>query len=241
MKYTMYLDESGDHNLCQVDPNYPILCLCGIIFDHEYYVNRGNEMVNDLKRKYFGKIDVILHSCDIRKQEGCFSILANPNSKSNFYRDLNDLISNLDFKIIAVAINKNDHVSRYGYRAENPYSLGLDFLMERFTFMMGNNDKGAIIAESRGIAEDQQLREEFDTLQAFGTNYVSDFRCIEYLRTEKKEENNNGLQLADLAAYPIATKVLRPDKRNLAYDVLEPKFKKSWFGKIKGYGLKIFP
>jgi hypothetical protein len=38
-----------------------------------------------------------------------------------------------------------------------------------------------------------------------------------------KKENINGLQLADLVAYPIARYVIEPQRANPSFDVLSPK------------------
>ena len=61
---------------------------------------------------------------------------------------------------------------------------------------------------------------------------------------EKKTANIAGLQIADLVAYPIAAKVLRPDLEQKAFDVVIGKLDKASASKgsgILGYGLKIFP
>jgi len=56
-----------------------------------------------------------------------------------------------------------------------------------------------------------------------------------------KQQNENGHQIADLVAYPIAKYGLDPKKQNPAFEVIKPKFRKSKSGEILGYGLKIFP
>ena len=42
-----------------------------------------------------------------------------------------------------------------------------------------------------------------------------------------KRENINGLQLADLVAYPIARYVIEPDRANPSFDVLKSKIYKT--------------
>ena len=61
---------------------------------------------------------------------------------------------------------------------------------------------------------------------------------------EKKERNIAGLQIADMIAYPIAAKVLRPGAEQKAFDVLQPKIDAAPRHKgsyLLGYGLKVFP
>jgi hypothetical protein len=56
-----------------------------------------------------------------------------------------------------------------------------------------------------------------------------------------KESNVPGMQIADLVARPIGIKSLRPAQANRAYDILEPRFRRSPNGEIRGWGLKSFP
>ena len=49
-----------------------------------------------------------------------------------------------------------------------------------------------------------------------------EYKDINFRNTEfqLKSSNSIGLQLADLAAYPIASKVLWPERRNRAFDTI---------------------
>lgn len=53
-----------------------------------------------------------------------------------------------------------------------------------------------------------------------------------------KRDNINGLQLADLIAYPIARYVIDKKRANPAFDELSPKL---YLKGNKRYGLKMFP
>ncbi len=53
-----------------------------------------------------------------------------------------------------------------------------------------------------------------------------------------KNKNINGLQLADLVAYPIARYVIAPKRVNLAFEIIA---KKIYAKNGKRYGLKIYP
>jgi len=55
---------------------------------------------------------------------------------------------------------------------------------------------------------------------------------------KNKKENINGLQLADLVAYPIARYVIEPNRANPSFDILEPKIYCTNGGLD---GLKIYP
>jgi len=59
-----------------------------------------------------------------------------------------------------------------------------------------------------------------------GTGYVSPERIQSYCQNiafKSKSDDVNGIQLADLIAYPVARYVLDPKRANPAFDVLEPK------------------
>ena len=90
MKYGFFLDESGDHGLTYVDPNFPLFLLCGCLFE-ESALREMEKRVNEFKLKYFGTTAVILHSKDIRRCEGAFQILFDLDLKAKFYEDLNSI------------------------------------------------------------------------------------------------------------------------------------------------------
>ena len=95
--------------------------------------------------------------------------------------------------------------------------------------------------KKRGKKEDKKLDEHFQRLLARGTGFV-DAERIKAVRTKitfrDKKENINGLQLADLVAYPIARFVIEPKRANPAFDVLASKI---YTKNGKRYGLKTFP
>jgi hypothetical protein len=94
------------------------------------------------------------------------------------------------------------------------------------------------VFEERGKAEDKLLAMEFTRICA-GDNQWGPlpFQMV----FANKLANMPGLQAADLVAYPIARKIINPDKSNPAYDSLRKKFRRSPGGKALGWGLKIFP
>jgi hypothetical protein len=244
-QYVMFVDESGDHNLQNIDDNFPLFCLCGCVFEKEYYSATARPLIDNLKIRFWNSTDVILLSRDIRRQQGAFYFLKERHKREEFYEALNELMRRLDFSIIAIAILKREHLAQYGDRARHPYHLSLEFMMERFGLTMrrsGGSNEGHVIAESRGRVEDKLLKEEFFRLKTEGSDYQG-FEEITTLWTEKKRKNIVGLQIADLAAYPIARKILDPTGAQLSFDVLRAKIchKPGEPNCILGYGIKIFP
>ena len=245
--YYVFLDESGHHGLKTINQEYPILLLCGCVVEKEYYKNQVILEYNRLKKEYFDRENIILHSRDIRKWQNDFKALGDIKLRHKFYQDLDDLIKNTDFTIISAAILKNDLIDQYGPQANNPYDLSLTFILERIVFYTDRLkcNKINVIAEARGKKEDAKLHDQYQIIINNGTKYVSADRFRQRFMDidfKKKEDNVIGTQLSDLVAYPLATKILFPERENLAFRVIDPKIYRQFpKGDYLGYGLKIFP
>ena len=157
-------------------------------------------------------------------------------------------MADLPYTILATVILKEKLKNQY-HDPANPYSLSLQFIMERFLYYLEeNNDVGYISVESRDPKSNTDLLNTFTDIinngSASDAHRVSADRFqqkIQKMIFVTKRQNENGHQIADLVAYPIAKFGLNPRKPNPAFDVLKQKFHKSGSGKILGYGLKIFP
>ena len=73
--YIVYVDESGDHSLDSINPEYPVFVLSFCIFRKDNYAQTMTPAVRQLKFSTFGHDMVILHEIDIRKKKGAFSKL----------------------------------------------------------------------------------------------------------------------------------------------------------------------
>ena len=243
----LFLDESGHHGLKKINQEFPIFLLACCIFEEAYYEEIFINQVKELKIKHFNDPNIIFHSRDIRKWQNQFKCLGDINKRSDFYKDLDNLIKNSKFKIIASAINKDKLIQLYGPRADNPYNMSLSFILERSIFYTDNIGCSSvgIIAESRGKKEDNHLFTQYQLILSNGTRYITNERFKNKIKSFKfinKSENNIGTQIADLVAYPIATKIIYPDRINLAFEVFEDKIYRQFPNSdYLGYGLKVFP
>jgi hypothetical protein len=244
MKYYLFLDESGDHGLVNVDPNFPVFVLCGVIISEQSHQQLEADIMG-LKNRFWPGKKAILHSRDIRKCEGEFQILFDQDIKKDFYVAINHLVASSDYALIASAINKAAHIKQYGKLASDVYEIALSFILERSVFYLDDQHVAEkqlhIIIERRGKKEDAALQKHFQQLCTRGTGYVNPERIHAYgidIEFKAKRDDVNGLQLADLTAYPIARYVMDPTRANPAFDVLEPKFYKKGGNR---YGLKVFP
>lgn len=240
----LFLDESGDHNLAVVDPEYPVFVLGGVIMEQQYAEGRLEKALRDFKRRLFGREDIILHTADITRNRNGFERMKEGAFRETFYRELNDMLRGLDFKAVACVIRKNDHLARYGVAALDPYMLSLDVLVERFCMDIGDRESGGVIvAERRDPTLDRELDIAWLNLKVQGTRYVraNDIeKRVAGLNLRAKGANIAGLQLADLMVTPIGRKVLGKAVKE-DYRVVEGKFRRSPSGRIDGYGLVVLP
>lgn len=121
--------------------------------------------------------------------------------------------------------------------------MALKFCMERASYFLEKNQEHRvthIIMEKRGKKENRKLEAEFQSI-CNGGNYRGRKLPFELIFADK-QSNSSGLQLADLAAYPIGRHVLKPGQVNRAYEIVAKKLVRDPVGNDpKGWGLKTFP
>lgn len=212
--------------------------------DKDYADGELTERLAAFKRELFGRDDLILHTADITRNRKGFERLKEPAFRQNFYERLNQLMSELRYSVVACAVRKDDHLSRYGVAALDPYLLSLDILVERFCMDVGNVEGGGlIVAERRDLTLDHELELAWLNLKIQGTRYLQAKQIeqrILALNLRDKKANLAGLQLADLVVTPIGRKVLGKTIKE-DYRVVEQKLRRSPHGKIEGYGLVVLP
>lgn len=239
----MYLDESGDHSLTVIDREYPMFVLGGIIVDLDYAEGEMSERVRQFKLNLFGRDDLILHTADIARNKNGFENLVDSGFRQAFYDELNALMRDLQYTVVACAIKKDMHLSKYGMNAIDPYLLSLDVLAERFCFEIGDIEGGGrILAEKRDPTLDRQLDLAWLNLKISGTGYLQAAaidRRIRSLTMESKKSNNAGLQLADLVVSPIGRYVLGKAPKE-DWDIIQSKFR-VYRGTHIGAGLVVLP
>lgn len=239
--YIVFVDESGDHSLESINPQWPLFVLCFCIFPVDRYVQEVTPAIRSLKFDFFGHDLVILHEHDIRKKKGAFSQL-NKEVRDDFLNRLTDIIAATEMTMIAVVIDKVKHKAKYS-QPEHPYHLAMQFGLERladFLAIKGQQSRETrVICEARGAKEDAELELEFRRV-CDGANRDRKNYPFSILIADKKT-NSEGLQLADLTARPAGLAVLRPNQPNRAWEVLRAKLFAGRHNCVQGNGLKIFP
>ncbi|MBR5074690.1 MAG: DUF3800 domain-containing protein [Bacteroidales bacterium] len=244
-KYYMFVDECGDSFLDNIDEDFPVFTLCGIIVSKPQ-LKALEKKVAELKALFWGDRNIILHSRDIRKHQHGFEILLNPEVKRDFYERINAIMGEEGaFTIVSCSILKWPFIERYG-KDGDVYGLALSRLIERSIFYLdeiGNEDRSdlTVIMEMRGKKEDKELTRYYETFKTKGTKWLTPERLNSHIAKFSflsKKQNVTCLQVADLIAYPIARYVLNPKAVNLAYDVFQCNI---FTDKDSLLGLKIIP
>ena len=240
----LFLDESGDHSLAAIDPEYPVFVLGGVLVDADYADRALEEEVAQFKLDTLGRSDIVLHTMDIVRERNGFEALTDSAFRERFYGSLNDLMSRLEYRVIACAIRKPDLLKRHGAKVREPYSLSLRVVAEQLCIAVGDEpDGGAIIAESRGPTLDPELKKTWEGLRLEGTNYLTARTLKENIvdfRIRSKQANIAGLELADLVVSPIGRHVIgKPDRDD--WRVIEPKILRGRDGETDDYGLTVLP
>lgn len=238
--YVVYVDESGDHGLKNIDDNYPVFVLAFCVFRKEDYVNKVVPSLQDFKFIHFGHDQVVLHETDIRRDRGDFAFLKTKEAKNSFLNELTTIIESAPFTLISTVIRKTPYRERY-QTPENPYHVALGYGLERVFYYLrdhkAHNFRTHIVVEKRGKQEDQELELEFRRI-CDGGNYERTQLPFEIIFADKKS-NSAGLQFADLIARPVGLHIIKPDQNNRAFDIIKGKFYggEGWIGR----GMKCFP
>ena len=237
--FIVYADESGDHGMVNIDPQYPMFALTFCVMRKDAYTAEIVPAMQGFKFGIWGHDTVVLHEHEIRKSTGPFGILRTDRAlRTRFMDELNALIESAPMTIFASVIDKARHRAKYA-NPWNPYEIALHFCMERLHMMLtaeGQHGKTVhVVFESRGAKEDAELELEFRRIAGNDSHWG--YRRHDFSRFDfqpvfiPKAANASGLQLADLTARPIALSQLRPGQPNRAFDIIRPKLG----------GLKCFP
>jgi hypothetical protein len=224
-KYIVYVDESGDHGMDTIDPQYPIFVLAFCVFHKRHYSEQVVSALEKFKFNYFGHDQVVLHENEIRKEKGQFNIFRSREQKIQFLNELTEIIDHSNFILISCVIDKQ-RLRKPDIAGTNPYHIALGYCLESlYEFLREKQQhmlKTHVVVECRGKREDIELELEFRRI-CDGNNSQGISFPFEVLFSDKKAMSS-GLQLADLVARPIGLSLLRPNQHNKAFDVLKSKF-----------------
>jgi hypothetical protein len=223
--YVVYVDESGDHSLASVDPDYPVFVLALCIFHKRHYSEKIIPAVEKLKFNYFGHDSLVLHEHEIRKQKGPFAFLAQRAVRDEFTGQLTSIMDASNFILVACVVDKARLPKSEGV-SSNPYHIALGICLEALRLFLAEKQqdqlKTHVVVECRGKKEDAELELEFRRI-CDGNNPHGQPLPFDIVFADKKT-NLAGLQLADLVARPVGINYLRPNQENKAFELLKAKF-----------------
>ena len=239
--FIAYADESGDVGVSNFDPKYPVFVLCVALYRIEDYLTKDLPTLSRLKFQHWWHDAVVFHSHKIRNKVHPFQALRDPEKAAPFHEAIGKFFESSTVTLIASAIDKDRHKKQYK-TPDHPYNMSLQFCLERTWGHLHNKLKSgeelAFVFEKRGKTEDALLEEKF---YYYAAHNAWNQKLPFIARFAAKEENITGLQVADLAAYPIARHVETNDENRKDWKAIFPRIRKGPSGKIDGYGLKIFP
>lgn len=240
--YLLFLDESGTHDMQNVDPAFPVFVLAGLLVGEAYYVKTLVPRLKALKQQHLGDKNVVLHSKKIRRGEGAFErFRQDAVARRAFHAAIGDLFSGSRVRLFAVVIDKPGLRDRFVVPV-NPYDISLSQLLSVVCGpprVPGPNRPHItrITAESRGKREDKELQREYNRLRtagliSYGSEQVQNRRSatvqrlfpprVDFIR---KDMAVAGLELADLAAYPIARAAMSGDWTSQSAQVIARKLR----------------
>lgn len=249
--YYLFLDECG-HHAPNVDPNFPIFCVCGVIVHANEYDHLDREW-RDWKLEYLGDANSIVHEPDVRKRTRNF-YREDPESQRVLLESLHEQIQKLDFRVIVAGIDKQRFLQQFPDGAVDQflpaghYLMCIDFIMERFAHFLwhvGDHARGTIYAESRGQVEDVWVQRELTILHLRGTQFMParDFRYLiaPAVQFKSKAHCFSGLEVADLLARPAAELIRDPECQPQHSDILIERLYDGLQGRPESYGFKMLP
>ncbi|MEA1977956.1 MAG: DUF3800 domain-containing protein [Chloroflexota bacterium] len=226
----MYVDEVGNPDLeSSSNPLHRFLSLTGVIVDLQYVRKILYPQMEELKSDYFDSHPddpVIFHRKEILNAKHPFENLRNQKIRTKFDIDLLKYLTDWEYIVISVCLDKKSHKETYQVWRYDPYHYCLALLLERFTFFLEQHMvNGDVMAESRGGKEDLRLKKSFSKLWSEGTEYLNPDRfhnvfTSKQLKVKPKANNISGLQLADLIAHPSRNEIL--DENGLLERSLPP-------------------
>lgn len=260
-RYRLYIDESGDHTVTGVKPtdwDKRHLCLFACAIDFDYCHGKFCPELEAFKEKHFGKDPddpAVLHLEEIQAKSGRFEALRKRGAFDAFEQDFSALVKRTNVTTFAVLIDKiATQAKRYGPISAHAYHIGLLSLLERYCgFLKFFKHTGDVLAESRGGAEDLQLKAAYESVYKGGTrfhsaNFFQEVLTSKEIKVKKKHSNTGGLQFSDMFALPARRTLLAELRRAPAPkgyvarlgELIEGKYNYRYgTGEKKGYG-KIF-
>jgi len=219
--YLVFVDESGDHHLNKYPKDYPMFVLAFVIISKDEYCDHLLPKFSRLKLNYFPDVSTIFHEREIRKAEKRFTFLTEAKMRKSFQEDLTALMTEIDYKVAAVAIKKEEG-KKQSMLTEDLYEIGVKHGLAKLEeFLKRQNDFNytTITFESHAYSIDGYRQADEQLYKYFKETAHKNFGIEIHI----KSAGGLGLQFADMIARPIGIHILRPEQSNRAWDIIKKK------------------
>ena len=171
----------------------------------------------DLKSRFFDNHPddpVIFHRKEIINAKRPFEALRDKYIRKQFDEALLRIVSETDFTVITVVLDKQRYAERYKEWRYDPYHYCMSVLLERYVLYLDKKGlRGDVLAESRDGKENMRLKRAFRQLNENGAQYITPRKISKVLTSKEikiklKTNNIAGLQLADLLAHSSRREIL---------------------------------
>ncbi len=228
----VFIDETGDHDLVKIDPQYPLFGLGALLIDEKEYA-RLDAKIRALKEEYFESADFILHSSELKRPTDKRSdprnaVMLDATIRRRFYEAFDaQIISAFNFKLVACFIHKPTMVGTYKFPAD-PYYFSFENLLNRI--LRHGGEKNLIRAEKRGDRLDTELIAEYERLLKVGLRFYPADTLAKRTTLElvAKKDCVNGLQIIDLILASLARDFLGKTAKMVGNDPSPTLLKKKY-------------
>jgi len=255
-RYLVFIDETGDPYMHRDikrydDPTvFPVMTVTALIVSSKVYQDVLVPSLDEIKQRFWGNRDIHFHSNEIRRKDGIFKVLIDPEQYKAFKGMMIGTVEKSSITIISSSINKMKLLKRaekfesetgQKYDPGDLYMTNVNWVLERIGHFL-KTDNARILFETRGKRESRRIQGVLNTTKKNGTFYhpPETFKNItDEVMFFTKADNVNGIQMADYSTYPFARHSKDPkDPDNKLFDLLRAFVYKGDYGE---YGLKEWP
>jgi hypothetical protein len=243
-EYMLYVDESGDQGMGNIDPAFPVLSIVGCAFEATQYAML-EQYLSEFRTHRLNRPEACLHSSDIRRWRKTYLFLRDDQARLVLLNHLTEIIVRSDFTILSVTVEKK-LLKDSSRSPAHPYELAIHGLLACYAHFLGmRRARGGVHFESRGKREDNDVRGFYNAKMSVGCAYVTPGEMRErlpYLPSfGTKQPPCPGLEVADLAAYPIARYAMNAGAENRPFEALRSKIYDGGEGLLHKWGLAMLP
>lgn len=200
----LFVDESGQSN--PMAKNSGVYVLSGCVIDN---IARDELKIlsNQVKYKFWERTDVVLHSREIGRKEGDFSILKDSVIKKSFEKNLFRVLNFGGYRMFFVLVDLVE-AKNQNWKEEKIYQETTRIIVKNFilALLAIGNCRGRIVIESATSKKDLYYHDAVNYylsggISSVGANYKDVQKVLTEISFVTKKNHDIEEQLADLLAY----------------------------------------